>query len=254
MKQNCYNLRPLWDVLIDMYEEIKILCDRHGIRHWAVAGTALGAMRHQGFIPWDDDFDIAMMRPDYERFLIVAQKELPNHLVWSSVETNPEHKLSFGKVYNISPGLRERLKHETRLDLNDGVFVDVFPIDGQPSTRLGLLIFKVIRGTLRRTIRFIPVSAQKRRLIYQGFLKSIPIDYGDMCGVADQDSHKSTAFYWNREWFATTKSMRFDALEVPLPGARAEFLSRSYRNWHQLPPERNRVPSHQGLPGGIIDF
>ena len=119
MKQNCYNLRPLWDVLIDMYEEIKILCDRHGIRHWAVAGTALGAMRHQGFIPWDDDFDIAMMRPDYERFLIVAQKELPNHLVWSSVETNPEHKLSFGKVYNISPGLRERLKHGCRREYSE---------------------------------------------------------------------------------------------------------------------------------------
>ena len=69
-------MRAVWDAELDILGRIKSICSRHGIVWYAVAGTLLGAVRHGGFIPWDDDIDIGMPRADYERFLQVAQGEL----------------------------------------------------------------------------------------------------------------------------------------------------------------------------------
>ena len=75
-----YGLRPLWDALYEIYEEFAKICDKHGLRYYAFAGTLLGAIRHNGFIPWDDDLDVAMPRPDYEKFIQISKTELPRHL------------------------------------------------------------------------------------------------------------------------------------------------------------------------------
>ena len=70
------DIEKLHSVLFEMLEEIDRICSENGIKYSLFAGSALGAVRHSGFIPWDDDLDIVMMRPDYERFLRIAEKEL----------------------------------------------------------------------------------------------------------------------------------------------------------------------------------
>lgn len=249
-----YNLQPLWDALINLYGEVNKICVKHGIRHWAVGGTALGAMRHKGFIPWDDDFDIAMMRPDYERFWRVAVKELPPNVIWMSIDTDPDYDLSFGSVCDKTPDLIARLKKETRLDISGGVFIDIYPIDGQPKTRTGLWWFKAIRGVLRRAVRFLPVTPQKQRQLYSKYLQHIDLEKATMCGNANCDSHKQFRCFWKKSWFETTKMMPFENIEVPMPGKCEEFIAQHYRNWRQLPPKENRVPSHQDIEHGIVDF
>lgn len=249
-----YNLQPLWNALINLYGEINKICVKHGIQHWAVGGTALGAMRHKGFIPWDDDFDIAMMRPDYERFWRAAVKELPSNVIWMSKDINADYHNSFGKVYDVTQGLVEKLKRETHLDVSEGVSIDIYPIDGQPRTRTGLWWFKAIRGVLRRLLRFLPVSPQNRWRIYSRYLQHIDLKKTPMCGNADCDSHRQFRCFWKKSWFETTKMVPFENIEVPIPGKCEEFIAQHYRNWRQLPPEENRVPSHQNLGYGIIDF
>ena len=72
-------LKRLWNVQINMLVELDRICKKHGIRYFAIGGTLLGAARHKGFIPWDDDLDVIMFRPDYEKFKIAAEEELKNH-------------------------------------------------------------------------------------------------------------------------------------------------------------------------------
>ena len=91
-------LRPLWDAILEVYKVFAAICDKHSLRYCADCGTALGAVRHGGFIPWDDDMDIQMPRPDYEKFASLAPKELPKGYAWIDRFNCPDYDNAFGKV------------------------------------------------------------------------------------------------------------------------------------------------------------
>lgn len=252
---NSWNLRPMWDALLDVYNDVLAVCEKHKIPFWVIGGTALGAMRHQGFIPWDDDFDIAMLRDDYERFWKVAAKDLPAHLKWTSVETDDQHPFSFGKVRDTRKDFLENLKKRANLNFNQGLYIDVFPIDGQPQSLWGLWLFKLVKGRLYWLLRHIGfISEQKKRILYTRYLKHIPVRKTDWVGVADADSRRKTRCYWPKKWFVGCVYMPFENVKVPLPNDPEGFIEKHYRNWKALPPEKNRVPSHQELAGSIVDF
>ena len=232
-----WNLSPLWRVLLEMYSEIRRICEKHNLRFWAVGGTALGAIRHNGFIPWDDDFDLGMPRPDYMKFISVAAKELPENLRWVSVETDAQYQYQFGKVIEQSVEKVERVKNESNLNLAQGVFIDIFPIDGMPESRNRLLIFKLFRAIIRR----LPLSPR----MFQRFLSCVSYEKSNYIGVAGSDSYKQHRCWWPKVWFKETKWLRFEDTEVPVPGEYMKFIENHYRNWQELPPEENRVPAHQ---------
>jgi len=104
------------------------VCREHDLRYYCWAGTMLGAVRHKGFIPWDDDMDICMPRPDYDRFLEHAKEWLPAPLEVLSIETSATYPGSFAKIVDSSTTLIER-EHS---DYVAGIYIDVFPIDGAP--------------------------------------------------------------------------------------------------------------------------
>ena len=75
-----HEIHPLIkEELLSIYQAFAAVCEKHGLKYWVAFGTMLGAVRHNGFIPWDDDFDVFMLREDYEKFLTVADKELPEY-------------------------------------------------------------------------------------------------------------------------------------------------------------------------------
>ncbi len=133
------NLRPLWDAILEVYKAFATICERHGLRYCADCGTALGAVRHKGFIPWDDDMDIQMPRPDYEKFVEIAKKELPTGLAWLDRFNCPEFGFGFGKVIVTDENVVARVARESGLSLGQGVFIDVFPLDGYPDSGLSVL-------------------------------------------------------------------------------------------------------------------
>lgn len=248
-----WELRPVWDSLLAIYVQIRQICERHGLRHWAIGGTALGAVRHGGFIPWDDDLDIALLRPDYDRFISFAKEELPSSFQWHSIETDPDWALQYGKVYDVRIDQVERVQKMSGLSFPEGLFVDVFPVDGQPSTDWGLLLFKAVRGRWWQLLSLLPLSNQRRRSLYDRYLAHIPLSASRKCGVANADTWRQKRCCWPREWFDGATDFDFEGLKVPLPADGVEFLDCHYRNWRALPPEDCRVPSHQRLPGGIVD-
>ena len=91
-------IRKLQNELLSILKEIDQICKRNNIKYFAVGGTLLGAVRHHGFIPWDDDIDIGMLRSDYNKFILIAKKELPNNYFVLNFDENNHFPASFTKV------------------------------------------------------------------------------------------------------------------------------------------------------------
>ncbi len=113
--------------LLTIMDEIVRVCDKHHIKYYMAEGTLLGAARHKGFIPWDDDMDIAMPREDFDRFIGLCDTELqaPFALSWITVHENYRHL--FAKVENRNTAFFEGTRYEP--DVYPGIFVDIFPLD-----------------------------------------------------------------------------------------------------------------------------
>lgn len=143
-----YDIDRLHQRILRILMAVDSTCREHGLRYYIWAGTQLGAVRHQGFIPWDDDVDIAMPRPDYERLMSHAREWLPEPFEMVSAELDEAYPLPFGKIQDASSTLVER----THLHYLGGIYIDVFPIDGTPS------------GALRRRLHFARYEYWKRVL------------------------------------------------------------------------------------------
>jgi lipopolysaccharide cholinephosphotransferase len=139
------DVRTVQLVQLDMLKVISDICDRHNIRYYLAAGTLLGAVRHHGFIPWDDDLDIQIPRPDYNRLLkILDEGVLPETMEYAHLGM-PNHHLPFLKLY-----YRDSFVVEHKLSCpycNTKIWVDVFPLDGLPRNQ------KKIDATYRRAIK-----------------------------------------------------------------------------------------------------
>lgn len=123
-------LRRVQMIELDILKEVDRICRRHHIEYFLDAGTALGAVRHGGFIPWDDDIDIGMLRRDYERFLSVARTELGSEYFLQNYQTDGA-PIMFSKVHrNDTTFVEFRLRN---LPIAKGVFIDIFPYDYLPA-------------------------------------------------------------------------------------------------------------------------
>ena len=131
-------MKKVWAVELDLLAEFARVCKKHNLKWFASGGTLLGAARHKGFIPWDDDVDVVMMRKDYERLHEIAAEEFrhPYHL--SSKQELVTRALGFGKLFNEDTTMFDNagwfytLKHNGNLSFSQGIYIDIFPMDGVP--------------------------------------------------------------------------------------------------------------------------
>ncbi len=143
-----YDVDLLHQRILRILLAVDSCCREHQLRYYIWAGTMIGAVRHKGFIPWDDDIDIAMPRPDYEQLIAHCREWLPQPFEFVCAENDSRYPLPFGKVQDASTTLIERL----HLRYLGGLYIDVFPIDGTPD------------GTLRRKLHFARYEYWKRVL------------------------------------------------------------------------------------------
>lgn len=112
---------------VSMLKEFIEICEKLGLRYYALYGTLLGAVRHQGFIPWDDDIDVGMMREDYEVFVREGQKYLSEHLFLQTYESDPEYISGYAKIRDNNTTFIETSVKSRKM--NHGIFIDIFPLD-----------------------------------------------------------------------------------------------------------------------------
>jgi len=127
-----YDIRPLQLRMLKILLAFDNVCKANDLHYCIMAGTMIGAIRHKGFIPWDDDMDVGMPRPDYEKFIAHCKEWMPAPYEFVCGENDEVYPLPFGKIQDASTTLIER-KHLSYLG---GIYVDVFPLDGVPTNIL----------------------------------------------------------------------------------------------------------------------
>ncbi len=136
-------------VLVEMYQDISEVCSKYGITHFLTAGSALGAIRHKGFIPWDDDLDLAMTRDDFERFIPAYEKELSDRYVLNAPNYSAKPKARFAKI--MKRGTIFKDISDTDDPETNGIFIDIMVFDNVPRNKF----VRKVKGTYANALMFI---------------------------------------------------------------------------------------------------
>ena len=125
---------------LEMAKRVKEICDANGIQYFLDGGTLLGAVRHQGFIPWDDDLDIGMLREDYDKFISIAQSALGDQYFLQTWDTDDHYWNPYAKIRKIGTIYRE--EGTKGVLTHNELFIDIFPFDFFPQNRMKLKIMR----------------------------------------------------------------------------------------------------------------
>lgn len=235
------------------------VCEQLNLRYYLLGGTLLGAVRHQGFIPWDDDIDIGMPRADYERFLEQGGGLLPDHLFLQTNVTDPEYPLCFAKIRDSRTTFVESSVGDRKI--NHGVFLDIFPLDYYPEG-----VFERATFTLRKkllcgridTVFRIPenrtAKARSKRILGTILMPSLKRAVRNRNRL--YRSVKKSSFLANyggawgakeivpADWYGDGTPVQFEGLTVMAPREYDKWLTQVYGDYMQLPPVEKRVNHH----------
>ena len=244
------HLRELQLKELSILEEIDKICRRNNITYWLDYGTCLGAVRHGGFIPWDDDMDIAMDEKDLPRFIEHAKKELPENLIIQTGAKDPNGFLWFYKVRDINSIFIEA-SDDFRKDYCKGIWVDIFPFTSYPYIKKKKLknithkilnsrnvLYSLHRYSLRSFIEF----------FFFGFKNSFFRAYWKLyCATHNKDKYYSYKMDYNtygiehkREDVLPVKDIIFEGKTFMGPANPDQYLKNIYGDYMTLPPVEKR--------------
>lgn len=249
-------LRKVQLTELEVLYEIDRVCEKHNIQYALLGGTLLGAIRHDGFIPWDDDIDICMMRKDYEKFIEVCKTDLNNSYMLHNQETDKLYWLPFLKIRKKGTIYKQEVQSKIH-SVCDGVWVDVFPLDyvkNLKSAKIKTWLVGEIRAIVE--LRLNPELKQIGILkkIILGISKILPVKKWiqlqqkiivsnckyDFCKNFGSP-YSPEKELWPVNWVFPTVKHKFEDGEFPISNSWDEMLTRQYGDYMQLPPEEKRI-------------
>ena len=258
-----HRLTPLQAKLLESLKWFNHFCRENNLRYYAIGGTILGAMRHEGFIPWDDDIDLGMPRKDYEKLRQLSKQVKGRFRIESYDSDADDFCYPFTKIYDTTTTLVEPKK----IKVVRGVFIDVFPLDGIGNTEEEALcnykrvkrlsqFFETMNVTTRKGRSWIKNLAVIACRLIPKFLvnqKSLRIKLNECCQKYDFDQCKLggnlLGTYWEREiidlsLLGTPTYYPFEDTMIAGPEFADKYLTQIYRNWRALPPKEKQVTHH----------
>ena len=253
------DLNELKKIQLQILKHTTAFCDSHGIKYWLDSGTLLGAVRHKGYIPWDDDIDIGMLRDDYEKMIKLFNAENDRYF-FACYETKKDFNLPFGKVFDTSTVLYEPDENGFKLCIN----IDVFPFDNAPSNPKELKRMFDRRDFFRHMFdyqhykNFSKGSFLRQILVRTvvALLQLFPQDYFVRKAVencrryADCETEEVGDFssftrqHCSKRVFSSFVELEFEGAYFKAPVGYDEWLRSFYSDYMQLPPEEERVTHH----------
>lgn len=243
-------------IQLDILDDIAKFCKENGLRFFLAYGTLLGAVRHKGYIPWDDDIDIHMPRADYEKFIELYNSKNGNNEVITH-EINCKYHVPYAKVFRKGTFVDELFYRKSVF----GVYVDIFPIDGIKSKLQAYICGQCIRfmyiktsifcdkQTLARKTRLLITKAIllpfSEHLILKTIKKISTLYTIDDCEkVCSFGSRTALREILPKTVFEDSETMTFEGKEYEIPKGYDIYLKSKYGNYMQLPPEKDRVSTH----------
>lgn len=242
--------------------EIDRICKRNEINYYLIGGSALGAVRHSGFIPWDDDIDIALLRHDYDRLLECCKKELSNTFFLQTSETDKHYFLGFSKVRINGTLFEESFYVDSKM--HQGIFLDIFPLDNITDNKIGAYLRFYLVKLLTKIIllkynRIDTVNSMLVQILFFPVVKFVPnrmllnlVDKNVQLGKSTNSTNVInyfTVYKLKKELFplsiwGTPRLANFEGREFPVPEHTDAYLTQLFGDYMKLPPEKDRI-GHQ---------
>lgn len=248
------------ELLLNILKEIDAFCAENNLTYYLAYGTLLGAVRHKGFIPWDDDIDIWMPRPDYERFISSFTSQGSRYQVVSHFK-DKKYPYFFAKVHDTAT----ILEMKTTFNYQLGLYVDIYPVDVIPSDKnlqkkhkknynlyrniygIKAIKYRKGRGNAKNLLLlasriitfFIPLSFLPKKIDKISGTYNYT-DY-DLASIAIAPAHR---LILDKHLFSTAIKLRFEDMDANVPIGYAEILSKIYGNYLTLPPIEKQVSHH----------
>ena len=259
-------LRIVQIYMLEITKEIKRVCDENGIHYFLDSGSLLGAVRHHGFIPWDDDMDVGMLRDDYEKFLKIAPEKLGEHFLLQTWENDPGYGQPFAKVQLRDTTYLENNAENT--NCQHGIYVDIFPYDNFPDfpdKKQGktLHFYKILmiakckykpwkkqeKTNIKKFVGYIPIRFIALFISKKGLIKKYNT-------LAEKYNHQRTKNKFPQgishygKWIMPSEVLEnltqipFENIQFSVPEDYDAYLTHGYGDYMKLPPEDQRENRH----------
>lgn len=256
------NLKPIQQAELNLFETFIMICNQYSLHYFLIGGSLLGAIRHQGFIPWDDDLDIGMAREDYNKFLKLAPVLISHSAYFLQTPfTDKNYAMSYAKLIDLDTEIQEKNNYN---NAKSGIFIDIFPFDAIPeksseqtaqmakikfydSSIIVRLGYRLTDSALNRLFK--PLTTRqygdvrelkhKRDEVFQQYNQDNLPEYKNLASQYKYDKEIMSV-----EEMTNLTSHPFAHLNVMIPANYDAILSRLYGNYMELPPEGDRSPKH----------
>lgn len=242
-------------IQLDILKSVTDFCEKYGISYFLAYGTLIGAVRHKGYIPWDDDIDLIMPRPDYERFCKEYKDDKKDYYEVLNSYTDVSCYINFTKVHDTRTRFQESYSQEN----NYGIFVDIFPLDGYIDKKQMVKCHRLFRLIHYKSLRWSDGNSFIKNIVLT-ILRIIlwPFDIRSLLNKLESESKRkpfegSEYVYFFSEKTEPIKKELFDEYtfaifekqQYRIPKRYDELLTLQYGEYMKLPPEKERVNKHQ---------
>lgn len=253
------NLRTLQRCILDIALEFKRICEKNNLKYFLAYGSLLGAVRHGGFIPWDDDMDVGMPREDYEKFLEICEKELSDEFFFQTCETDKGHGFGYAKIRLNGTVMKEDYAENSCQ--HNGIFLDIFPYDAMPQNKLlqkiQFRMYKCIKWAALGKTDYDFVLPKRRRFAKAMKILFFPFKRNTLCKMENRVCRmyekSGTDKLINMEWYRGVldisdledmKTLKFEGYDFAVPNRYHEHLTSIYKDYMTPPPVEKRGIQH----------
>ena len=257
-------LKKTWAIELDLLREFKRVCEKYNLTYYAYAGTLLGAVRHKGFIPWDDDIDVCMPRKDYDLLTKVYADEFKSPYFMQTPHTDKNYAYSFAKIRNINTCFASKTFIEN--PMNQGIFLDVFPLDYSDSN------VALRRKKIEELIKYCSAFMSKDNKIIKNKHTELAAQttfreddniklYEHIHNIAKSSKEEESQYMVtevstmsklerklnSKEYFSESVELEFCNTTIKAPKGYKEILSAFYGDYNKFPPIELRGLHHSNI-------